>query len=76
MNAHNLSAMTADKMTELGAGIVRLAFGWDVIEPNCKGCYTWERTDGWRDEAKRTVGVINAQPVESPDYTVFASYEL
>ncbi len=29
-----------------------------------------------RTEAKRTVGVINAQPVESPDYTVFAPYEL
>jgi hypothetical protein len=28
-----------------------------------------------RSEAKRTVGVINAQPVESPDYRVFAPYE-
>jgi hypothetical protein len=29
-----------------------------------------------RTEAKRTIGVINAQPLESPDYTVFAPYEL
>src|SRR5215475_5023574 len=54
MNAHDVSAMTADKMVELGAGIVRVVYGWDRIEPDCKGCFTWERTDVWRDEARRT----------------------
>jgi hypothetical protein len=29
-----------------------------------------------RSEARRTIGVINAQPVESPDYRVFGPYEL
>jgi hypothetical protein len=54
MNAHDVSGRTADKMTELGAGVVRVVFGWDVIEPNCKGCFNWTSTDDWRDEARRT----------------------
>jgi putative glycosyl hydrolase len=54
MNAHDVSGMTADKLTELGAGIVRVVYGWDRIEPDCKGCFTWERTDAWRDQARRT----------------------
>jgi Glycosyl hydrolase catalytic core len=58
MNAHDVSAMTADKMTELGAGIVRVVYGWDVIEPNCKGCFNWSFTDAWRDEARRTKRAI------------------
>jgi hypothetical protein len=58
MNAHNLSAMTADKMTELGADIVRVVYGWDVIEPACKGCFNWTITDGWREEARRTKHLI------------------
>ena len=45
MNTRVLTPQMADKMAELGAGVVRLAFGWDVIEPACKGCFTWERTD-------------------------------
>ena len=44
----------ADKTIELGADIVRIAFGWDVIESSCKGCFDWTRTDAWRDEARRT----------------------
>src|SRR5262245_14999414 len=32
MNTVTLTPRMADKMTELGAGTVRLAFGWDVIE--------------------------------------------
>ena len=53
MNTRVLTAPMADKMTELGAGVVRLAFGWDVIEPACKGCFDWTTTDAWRDEARR-----------------------
>ena len=66
MNTRALTAPMADKMTELGAGVVRLAFGWDVIEPNCKGCYAWERTDAWRDEAKRTHRAIFASLAYAP----------
>jgi hypothetical protein len=66
MNTRVLTAPMADKMTELGAGIVRLAFGWDVIEPDCKGCYAWEKTDAWRDEAKRTHRAIFASLAYAP----------
>jgi hypothetical protein len=66
MNTRVLTAPMADKMTELGAGVVRLAFGWDVIEPNCKGCYAWETTDAWRDEAKRTHRMIFASLAYAP----------
>jgi hypothetical protein len=41
-------------MTELGAGIVRVVYGWDVIEPSCRGCFNWSTTDAWRDEAAST----------------------
>lgn len=54
MNAHDVSRTTTDKMTELGADVIRVVFGWDVIEPNCKGCFNWSTTDAWRDEARRT----------------------
>jgi hypothetical protein len=54
MNVHDVSQMTADKVAELGATIVRVVYGWDRIEPECKGCFTWDRTDAWRDEARRT----------------------
>ena len=54
MNTRELPPRMADKMVELGADIVRLAYGWDVIEPACKGCFNWTTTDAWRDEAKRT----------------------
>src|SRR5262245_12936561 len=53
MNAHNVEAPAADKMAELGAGVVRVVFGWDVLEPTCKGCYNWSSTDVWRAEARR-----------------------
>ena len=43
------------------------AVGSEMHEP--------ETVQNLRNEAKRTMGVINAQPVESPDYTVFSSYE-
>ncbi len=49
-----IAAQVADKMVELGAGTIRVAFGWDVIEPNCKRCFNWAITDAWRDEARRT----------------------
>lgn len=54
MNTRVLTAPMADKMVELGAEVVRLPYGWDLIEPTCKGCFDWTVTDGWRDEAKRT----------------------
>ena len=66
MNTRVLTAPMADKMTELGAGVVRLAFGWDVIEPNCKGCFDWTTTDAWRDEAKRTHRAIFASLAYAP----------
>ena len=40
----------ADKMSELGAGVVRVPFGWDLIGRR-KGCFDWRVTDAWRDEA-------------------------
>jgi len=53
MNAHDVAAPTANKMAELGAGVVRVVFGWDVIEPACKGCFNWSFTDAWQAEARR-----------------------
>ena len=38
MNTLVLTPPMADKVVELGAGIVRVAYGWDVIEGRCKGC--------------------------------------
>jgi hypothetical protein len=66
MNTRVLTAPMADKMAELGAGVVRLAFGWDVIEPGCKGCFDWTTTDRWRDEAARTQRVIFASLAYAP----------
>jgi polysaccharide biosynthesis protein PslG len=66
MNTRVLTPPMADKMVELGAGTVRLAFGWDVIEPNCKGCFNWTTTDAWRDEAKRTHRTIFASLAYAP----------
>ena len=40
MNTRVLTPQMADKMAELGAGVVRLVFGWDVIEPASKGGFT------------------------------------
>ena len=54
MNTRVLTPQIGDKMRELGAHLVRLPYGWDVIEPACKGCFEWRITDGWRDEAKRS----------------------
>ncbi|MBI3490311.1 MAG: cellulase family glycosylhydrolase [Acidobacteria bacterium] len=54
MNTNILTAQMADKMVELGAGVVRVDFGWDVIEANCKGCLDWQGTDAIRDQARRT----------------------
>jgi hypothetical protein len=66
MNTRVLTAPMADKMTELGAGVVRLAYGWDVIEPACKGCFDWTKTDAWRDEARRTHRTIFASLAYAP----------
>jgi len=54
MNTRVLTPQIGDKMRELGATLVRLPYGWDVIEPACKGCFDWRTTDAWRDEAKRS----------------------
>lgn len=66
MNTRVLTPQMADKAKELGAGVVRLAFGWDIIEPNCKGCFNWTITDAWRDEAKRTGRTIFASLAYAP----------
>jgi len=66
MNTRVLTPQMADKMAELGAGVVRLVFGWDVIEPASKGGFTWERTDAWRDEARRTHRTIFASLAYAP----------
>ena len=54
MNLRPLSPAQADKMVELGASTARVVFGWDTIEPNCKGCFSWQMTDDWVLEARRT----------------------
>ena len=54
-NAHDVGAPIAEKMTELGAGLVRVVFGWDVLEPSCKGCYNWSFTDVWRWREPRSI---------------------
>jgi len=51
---HVVGAPMLDKLTELGGGVLRLPFGWDTIEPACKGCFDWTATDAWRDQARRT----------------------
>ncbi|MCU1381876.1 MAG: uncharacterized protein JWL71_573 [Acidobacteria bacterium] len=66
MNTRVLTAPMADKTAELGAGVIRLAYGWDVIEPGCKGCFDWSTTDAWRDEAKRTHRAIFASLAYAP----------
>src|SRR5438067_13804192 len=66
MNTRVLTPPMADKMAELGAGVVRLAFGWDVIEPGCKGCFNFATTDAWRDDAKRTHRTIFASLAYAP----------
>lgn len=66
MNTRVLTPPMAAKMTELGAGMVRLPFGWDVIEPSCKGCFDWRTTDAWRDEAKRSGLTIFASLTYAP----------
>ncbi len=43
------------------------AIGSELREP--------ETVQTLRNETQRTSGVINARPVEAPDYTVFTSYD-
>src|SRR3954454_12824956 len=66
MNTRVLTAPMADKMEELGARVVWLRLGWDVIEPDCKGCFNWTTTDAWRDEARRTHRTIFASLAYAP----------
>src|SRR5262249_32625036 len=54
MNTRIITPEVADKMAELGADIIRVPYGWDLIEGACKGCFDWTTTDAWRGEAKRT----------------------
>lgn len=68
MNTRVITAETADKMAELGADIIRVPYGWDLIEPNCKGCFEWRTTDAWRDEAKRTHRVIFGSLAYAPGW--------
>src|SRR4051794_32533172 len=66
MNTVTLEPRMADKVVELGAGTVRLAFGWDIIEGRCKGCYDWTTIDAWRDEARRTHRTLVASLAYAP----------
>lgn len=66
MNTRVLTPAMAAKMNELGARVVRLPFGWDLIEPSCKGCFDWRTTDAWRDEAKRAGLTIFASLTYAP----------
>jgi hypothetical protein len=59
-NLHLVAAPMLDALANLGAGVLRLPFGWDVIEPSCKGCFDWTATDAWRDQAHRTHRAIFA----------------
>ncbi len=68
MNTRVLTPQMADKMVELGAPVVRLPYGWDIIEPSCKGCFDWTTTDAWRDEAKRTKRVIFGSLTYAPKW--------
>jgi hypothetical protein len=68
MNTLVLTPPMADKMSELGAGVVRLAYGWDLIEGRCKGCFDWTTTDAWRDEANRTGRTIFASLAFAPQW--------
>ena len=51
---YTIGGRMLDKLTELGGSVLRMPFGWDLIEPGCKGCFDWRITDAWRDEARRT----------------------
>ncbi len=68
VNAHDVSASVADKTTELGAGIVRVVFGWDLIEPSCRGCFDWTTIDRWRDEARRDGRLIFGSLAYTPSW--------
>jgi len=68
MNTRVLTPPMADKMVELGAGVVRIPFGWDRMEPSCKGCFDWTTTDAWRDEARRTHRSIFASIAYAPSW--------
>src|SRR5579872_6794349 len=66
MNAHDISAPVADRVKDLNAGVIRVVFGWDVIEGACKGCFDWSVIDAWRDQAKRTGRTIYATLAYTP----------
>jgi len=68
MNTRVLTSQMADKAAELGTGIVRLPYGWDLIEPNCKRCFDWTTTDAWRDEARRTKRLIFGSLAYAPPW--------
>src|SRR5262249_1018522 len=67
-NTRVITPRMADKMVELGADVMRVPFGWDLIEPQCKGCFEWEATDAWRDEAKRTKRAIFGSLTYAPSW--------
>ena len=68
MNTLVVDAPTADKMVELGAGVVRVPYGWDLIEPTTKGSFNWTTIDAWRDEARRTHRAIFGSLAFSPSW--------
>lgn len=68
MNTNILTPQMADKMVELGAGVVRVDFSWDQIEGSCKGCFDWRATDAIRDQARRTNRIVFATLAYSPKW--------
>lgn len=65
LNLAPLSGPLADKTREVGADVIRIPVGWDVIE-SCKGCFDWSATDRWRDEARRTGRTVFASVGYTP----------
>jgi hypothetical protein len=68
LDVHPQSAPVADKLKELGASVLRVPFGWDIIEARCKGCFDWNAPDAWRDQARRTGRTIFASLGFTPQW--------
>ena len=52
MVTHYVDSNIANKMVELGAGIVRVDFNWNEIEGSCKGCFNWDTVAAWVNAAQ------------------------
>ena len=62
------AAAALDRQQQVALAVRRRGLlGSELREP--------ETVQTLRNETQRTSGVINARPVEAPDYTVFTSYD-